>query len=154
MKDYKDIPPIKIGDRAPFFTLKNQKGKSISLKDYKGKKNVLLIFYPGDNTPGCTKQLCALRDDFTVFTGKDVVIFGINQADEKSHNNFITKHSFPFDLLIDKDRKISRKYKALKFMFGHESIRRSVVLIDKTGKIIYLKRGLPNNQEILKAFEK
>lgn len=154
MKNYKDIPPIKVGDVAPLFTLKNQLGKKISLKDYKNKKNVLLIFYPGDNTPGCTRQLCALRDDWSEFKDKNIVIYGVNQGDLESHQKFIEKHSFPFDLLVDKDRKVSRKYKALKFMFGYESIRRSVVLIDKTGKIIYLKRGLPHNSEILEALKK
>lgn len=154
MKNYKDIPPIEVGDMAPFFTLKNQKGKKVSLKDFKNKKNVLLIFYPGDNTPGCTKQLCALRDDFSVFKKHDTIIFGVNHADDESHQKFIDNYSFPFDLLIDTDRKVSRKYKALKFMFGHESIKRSVVLIDKSGKIIYLKRGLPDNSEILEALKK
>lgn len=153
MKDYKDIPPIKVGDRAPLFTLKNQANKKISLKDYFGKKNVLLIFYPGDNTPGCTKQLCSLRDDFSKFKNQDTVIFGVNQAEADSHQKFIDNHSFPFDLLIDTDRQISRKYKALKFMFGHESIRRSVVLIDKQGKIVFLKRGMPNDSEILAALK-
>lgn len=153
MKDYKDILPIKIGDNAPLFTLKNQSGKSIALKDYKNKKNVLLIFYPGDNTPGCTRQLCNLRNDFAEFKKYDTIIFGINQADSESHQKFIDNHSFPFDLLIDTDRKVSRKYKALKFMFGHESIKRSVVLIDKAGKIIFLKRGLPHNSEMLAALK-
>ena len=67
MKDYKEVLPIKIGDKAPLFILKNQSGQTIALEDYKDKKNVLLIFYPGDNTPGCKKQLCAIRDDFSKF---------------------------------------------------------------------------------------
>lgn len=153
MKDYKDIVPIKVGDQAPLFSLKNQAGKNISLKNYRRQKNVLLIFYPGDNTPGCTKQLCDIKNDFSQFTKYDVEIFGINQADKNSHKNFINDYKFPFDLLIDTDRKVSRQYKALKFMFGHESIKRSVVLIDKNGRIIFLKRGMPNNQEILKSLE-
>jgi thioredoxin-dependent peroxiredoxin len=153
MKDYKEIPPIKIGDKAPLFSLQNQIGQKIKLADYKNKQNVLLIFYPGDNTPGCTKQLCALRDDFSEITKLDTVIFGINQGEQNSHQKFIDKYTFPFDLLIDTDRKISKKYKALKFMFGHESIKRSVVLIDKNGKIIYLKRGMPKNDEILESLK-
>ncbi|MCB9803001.1 peroxiredoxin [Candidatus Nomurabacteria bacterium] len=151
MKDYKDIAPIKVGDKAPLFTLKNQRGEKISLKNFLGKQNVLLIFYPGDNTPGCTKQLCAIRDDFSQFQSKDTVVFGINQADPDSHQKFIDNYQFPFDLLIDTDRQISAKYKAMKFMFGHPSILRSVVLINPEGKIIFLKRGLPENKEILAA---
>jgi len=153
MKNYKDIPAIKIGDKAPLFTLPNQAGEKISIKDYKGKKNILLIFYPGDNTPGCTKQLCALRNDYSQFKKLNTIIFGINQADKESHQKFIDKQKFPFDLLIDKDRLVSRKYKALKFMFAYESIKRSVVLIDKEGKIIFLKRGLPKDREILAALK-
>ncbi|OGY94106.1 MAG: hypothetical protein A2406_01445 [Candidatus Komeilibacteria bacterium RIFOXYC1_FULL_37_11] len=153
MSVYQDIPPIKIGDQAPLFSLKNQSGEEISLKNYLGKRNVLLIFYPGDNTPGCTKQLCALRDDFTKLKELDIEVLGINPADEKSHQDFINNYRFPFDLLIDKDHQVAQKYKALKFMFGHESVKRSVILIDKKGKIIFLQRGLPKNQEILKALK-
>lgn len=153
MTNYKDIPPIKVGDKAPLFTLKNQAGQKIALKDFLGKKNVLLIFYPGDNTPGCTKQLCAVRDDFSKFKNLDAVVFGVNHGDDTSHQKFIDKYQFPFDLLIDEDRNVSRKYKALKFMFGHESIKRSVVLIDKQGKIIFLKRGMPSDQEIIDSLK-
>jgi len=153
MLDYKDIPPIKIGDKAPLFSLQNQAGKKISLRDYKNKKNILLIFYPGDNTPGCTKQLCNIRNDFSRFTKLDTIVFGINHADNKSHQKFIDQYKFPFDLLIDTDRKVSRKYKAIKFMFGHISIKRSVILINKEGKIIFLKRGMPTDDEILKSLK-
>ncbi|PLX24577.1 peroxiredoxin [Candidatus Parcubacteria bacterium] len=154
MTNYKDIPPIKVGDKAPLFTLKNQSGQKVALKDFLGKKNVLLIFYPGDNTPGCTKQLCAVRNDFSKFQKLDTIIFGVNHADDTSHQKFIDKYKFPFDLLIDSDKKVSRKYKALKFMFGHESIKRSVVLIDKQGKIVFLKRGMPSDQEIIDSLKK
>ena len=153
MSKYQDMPPIKVGDQAPLFSLQNQAGEKISLKNYWGKKNVLLIFYPGDNTPGCTAQLCALRDDFSKLKELDIVVLGINPADEKSHQDFINNYRFPFDLLIDKDRQVAQKYKALKFMFGHESVKRSVVLINKQGKIIFLERGLPKNQAILKALK-
>jgi len=149
MVDYKNIVPIKVGGKAPLFSLKNQKGKNISLQDYQSKQNVLLIFYPGDNTPGCTKQLCDLQDDFSKFKKYNTVIFGINQADKNSHQKFIDNYNFPFDLLIDTDKKVSTKYKALKFMFGRPSIKRSVVLIDKQGKIVFLKRGMPEDKEIL-----
>ncbi|MFA6605046.1 MAG: peroxiredoxin [Patescibacteria group bacterium] len=153
MVDYKNILPIKVGDQAPLFSLQNQAGQKINLQDYKGKKNVLLIFYPGDNTPGCTTQLCNIRDDFSRFTKLDTVVFGINQADNNSHQKFIDNYKFPFDLLIDTDSQVSKKYKALKFMFGHVSIKRSVVLIDKTGKIVFLKRGMPKDDEILKILK-
>lgn len=151
MSDYTKIPPVQIGDKAPLFTLKNQKGQKVYLKDYLGKQNVLLIFYPGDDTPGCTKQLCDIRNDFSNFEKINIKVFGINQADKNSHQNFINKYALPFDLLIDNDYKVSSKYKAMKFMFGRPSIKRSVVLIDKAGQILFLKRGMPSNKEILKS---
>ncbi len=154
MKNYKDIASIKLGDQAPLFSLKNQVGQKVSLQDFQNKKNVLLIFYPGDNTPGCTKQLCSIRDDFSRFQKLDTVVFGINHGDDKSHQKFIDKHEFPFDLLIDTNKEISKKYKALKFIFGYESIKRSVVLIDKQGKIVFLKRGMPSDQEIIESLKK
>ncbi len=153
MQNYKDIKAIKVGDKAPLFSLKNQKGEKIALKNFLDKKNVLLIFYPGDNTPGCTIQLCAIRNDFKKFQTHETIVFGINQADSQSHQKFIDNYQLPFDLLIDNDRLVSAKYKALKFMFGRPSILRSVVLIDKTGHIIYLKRGLPSDDEILAALK-
>ncbi len=139
-----------LGQQAPLFVLKTQSGQEINLVDFKGKKNVLLVFYPGDNTPGCTRQLCALRDDYHQFQNKDTVIFGVNRADAKSHQKFIDQHQFPFDLLIDTDKKVSLDYGAIKLFFNKTIINRSVVLIDKEGKIIYLKRGLPTDEEILK----
>ncbi len=145
----KEIEKLVVGDQAPLFTLKNQKGESISLADFKNKKNVLLILYPGDNTPGCTKQLCSLRDDFSEFEKNDTIIFGINHLDSVSHQEFINDHSFPFDLLIDTDREVITKYQALGSFFGNTMTKRSVILIDKEGKIVYLKRGMQNNTELL-----
>lgn len=148
----KDKNNLVLNQQAPGFTLINQIGEKISLADFKGKKNVLLVFYPGDNTPGCTKQLCALRDDYRQFQNKDTVIFGINHAEADSHQKFIDQHNFPFDLLIDTDKKVSTAYGAIKLFFNKTIINRTVVLINKEGKIIYLKRGLPTDEEILSHF--
>jgi len=149
----KEIKKLVLGDKAPLFTLKNQKGKEISLTNFKNKKNVLLIFYPGDNTPGCTKQLCALRDDFSKFKKEDTIIFGINHADYISHQKFINNYNFPFDLLIDTNHQVATKYQSLKSFFGKPITSRSVVLINKEGLIIYLKRGLPEDKDILAALK-
>jgi hypothetical protein len=78
---------LAVGDRAPLFTLSDQDGKKVSLTDFKGKKNVVLIFYPGDMTPGCTMQLCAIRDDWSKFGAKDAVVYGVNHADAGSHRH-------------------------------------------------------------------
>lgn len=142
---------LKVGDRAPAFTLQDQGGNKVRLSDFKGEKNVVLVFYPGDMTPGCTIQLCAIRDDWSKFQSKDTAVFGINHGDEDSHKTFIKKYSFPFPLLVDTDKKVSIRYGAIKTFFKTKIIKRSVVVIDKQGKIVYLKRGMPKDTEILKA---
>lgn len=145
--------PYHAGNPAPAFTLKDSKGNKVSLAQFKGQP-VLLIFYPGDDTPGCTAQLCAIRDDHKAFQKLNVAIFGINHADAESHNNFIQKYGFQFPILIDEDREVSKKYGAIKNMFGRESIKRSVVIIDKNGVIAWNKRGMPTDQEIFAELEK
>lgn len=143
--------PLAVGDRAPAFTLKTQDGKTVSLADFKEKKNVVLVFYPGDMTPGCTMQLCAIRDDWSKFVSRDTVVFGINHADATSHKAFVSKMTFPFPLLIDTGKRVSTKYGAVRSFFKAKIIRRTVVAIGKDGRIAYLRRGMPKNAEILKA---
>lgn len=144
-------PELKIGDQAPDFTLPDQDGKEIKLSSFRGAKNVVLVFYPGDMTPGCTMQLCAIRDDWSKFIQADTQVFGLNHGEADSHKSFIKAHSFPFPLLVDKEKKISAKYGAIKSIFGHKIIKRSVVGINKTGKIVFLKRGMPKDADVIKA---
>ncbi|MBU0540220.1 peroxiredoxin [Patescibacteria group bacterium] len=144
---------LKIGDIAPLFTLEDQSGKKVALADFRHKKMVVLIFYPGDMTPGCTMQLCAVRDDSSKFAKAGAVVFGINHGDANSHKAFIKKHALPFPLLIDKGKKVSLKYGAIKSFFKTKIIKRTVVAVDKEGKIIYLRRGMPTDAEILKALK-
>jgi hypothetical protein len=87
---------LSVGDKAPAFSLRDQDGNPVTLEDFKTRKNVVLVFYPGDNTPGCTKQLCAIRDRFELFADNDTVVFGINPQDPASHKKFIIKRSLPF----------------------------------------------------------
>ena len=145
---------LTVGQKAPLFTLKDEKGKPVSLKDFRGKKNVVLVFYPGDMTSGCTMQLCAIRDDWKKFATADTVVFGVNQADAASHKAFSKAYHFPFPLLIDPSRKVSEKYGATRLYFKATIIRRTVVVVDKTGTITYLRRGMPKNADILKAIPK
>jgi len=151
----KTIKPaeLKPGRPAPDFTLPDQSGKEITLSSFRGKKNVVLVFYPGDMTPGCTMQLCAIRDDWSKFLKADAAVYGINHGDAESHQRFIKTHGFPFPLLIDKDRKVSAKYGAVHVFFGRKIIKRSVVGIDKQGRIVFLKRGMPKNADIIKAIK-
>lgn len=142
---------LAIGDRAPLFTLKREDATKVSLRDFRGKRDVLLFFYPGDMTSGCTIQLCAVRDDWKKFKNVKLAVFGVNHADADSHKKFIDTYQFPFPLLIDSGKKVSKKYGAIKPYFKTEIIKRSVIGIGKDGKIFYLKRGMPKNNEILKA---
>lgn len=142
---------LHIGTQAPNFRLKDQKGQEVRLSDFKGKQPIVLIFYPGDLTPGCTMQLCAIRDDWNKFVKAGIAVFGINHADANSHQTFIKKYTFPFPLLIDTGKKVSARYGATKPLFKAMVINRTVVGIDKQGMIRYLKRGMPKNAEILKS---
>lgn len=145
---------LKVGDKAPNFTLKSQDGHDISLSDYTGKKPVVLVFYPGDMTPGCTIQLCSIRDDWSKFEKAGAVVLGINHADAESHQKFISKYHFPFPLLIDTDKKISKKYGAIKKLFSATVIKRTVIAVDKDGIIRFSRHGMPKDAEILKALSK
>lgn len=142
------------GAKTPDFTLPDHSGKDVKLSSFRGKKNVVLVFYPGDMTPGCAMQLCAIRDDWRRFDASGTAVFGINHGDAQSHAAFVKKYAFPFPLLVDKDKKVSRRYGATKKFFNARIIRRTVVGVDRNGKIAYVKRGMPKTTEILKAFAK
>ena len=143
-----DAKMLKIGDKAPEFSLKDQDGNLVELKSFLGKKNVVLVFYPGDNTPGCTKQMCAIRDDYSQFSSADVAVFGINPQDKDSHKKFVDKNKLPFPLLVDADKKVVAAYGTK----GVLVTTRTVYGIDKKGIIVFAQRGMPSSAEILKAF--
>ena len=140
-----------VKDQAPDITLPDQNGHPVRLSDLKGKKNVILIFYPGDMTPGCTLQLCSLRDEWPKIIATGTAVFGINHADAESHTTFRKKYDFPFPLLVDEGKKASAAYGAIRKLFGHRIIRRTVVVLDKDGIIVYLKHGMPKTSDILKV---
>src|SRR5437762_1898829 len=100
---------LKAGDKAPDFTVTDQDGKTVRLKDLRGKR-VVLYFYPKDDTPGCTKEACSFRDEFAKFKRKGIEVLGVSLDSEKSHQKFIAKYSLPFRLLADTDRAISESY--------------------------------------------
>lgn len=132
------VDKLKVGDAAPEFTIKNQAGKEISLKDYKGKK-VVLYFYPKDDTPGCTAESCNLRDNYSSLKKKGYEIIGVSADDEKSHKKFATKFKLPFDILADTERDIIEKYGVWgeKMLFGRKymGIIRTTFIINEKGKI-------------------
>ena len=100
---------LKEGDPAPDFTAASQSGGVISLADCKGK-NVILYFYPRDDTPGCTKEACAFRDHFAEFTKAGALVFGVSPDSSKSHQKFAEKFKLPFTLLADEEKKIVQAY--------------------------------------------
>lgn len=129
---------LKIGQRAPSFALPDQHGEKHKLADYKGKW-VLLYFYPRDDTPGCTKEACSIRDNFSGFRKLDAEVLGVSADSVRSHEKFARKYDLPFTLLADEDKKLVNRYGVwgLKKSFGREfeGIRRTSFLIDPKGKI-------------------
>ena len=140
---------IEMGKTAPAFTLKDQHGNKIALKDFRGSR-VVVYFYPKDDTPGCTKQACGFRDLHTQTTNLNTVVLGISPDDGESHQKFIQKFNLPFILLSDPDKKVMEKYAAWgeKMMYGRKSIGtiRSTVLIDENGKVIKHWKKVPKAQ--------
>ena len=128
---------LKEGDQAPAFTMDDQDGKPVKLSDFKGQR-VVLYFYPKDNTPGCTTEACAFRDDYAKLKKKAVVL-GVSPDSAASHQKFIAKHKLPFPLLVDEGHAVAEKYGAWgeKSLYGRKfmGIIRSTFLIGKNGKL-------------------
>ncbi len=127
---------LKPGDLAPDFEAKDQNGKEWKLSAFKGNKNVLLYFYPKDNTPGCTKEACSFRDNMGIFKSADVEVVGVSMDTMESHKRFISQHKLNFTLLADPEVKIVDKYGAR--MPGKKMARRVSFLIDKEQKIVHI----------------
>jgi peroxiredoxin Q/BCP len=129
---------IEVGKAAPAFTLTNQDGSKVSLKDLAGK-DVVLYFYPKDDTPGCTKEACGFRDAWKELQARKVLVLGVSADDAASHQKFIKKYRLPFPLLSDPDRKTMEKYGAWgeKVLYGKKTIGviRSTVWIGPDGKV-------------------
>ena len=122
--------------QATDFTLKDGDGADWTLSDHRGK-TVVLLFYPGDNTPVCTRQLCSVRDHWSEYQATGAEVVGISTDTVESHQGFAEKHSLPLRLLSDPDRKVSAQYGMKSWLPGRSA--RGVVVIDKDGKIAYSK---------------
>lgn len=129
---------IEEGKAAPAFTLPDANGNKVSLKDFSGK-NVILYFYPKDDTPGCTKEACGFRDDWKTLQKLGVVVLGVSADNAASHQKFVAKYKLPFTLLSDADRKVMQQYGAYgeKMMYGKKTtgVIRSTVWIGPDGKV-------------------
>jgi thioredoxin-dependent peroxiredoxin len=128
-----------IGKPAPDFTLPATTGENVSLRQFKGKKTVVLYFYPKDETPGCTKEACEFRDHAEEFERHNVVVLGVSTDPMASHMAFQSKHHLPFPLLSDEDAAVSKLYGVykLKNLYGKKymGIERTTFVIDRTGRI-------------------
>lgn len=144
-----------VGDIVPDFTTTIQSGKTVSLYNIlRSGQKVLLIFYPGDMTAGCTKQLCSIRDEYDEYKQLGVTVFGVNHSDAASHQKFIDAHKFPFDIIVDTDRRIIKEYGLLGSFFGNPTTKRTVFLIDTSGSILYRFSGIHDNNKIFDVLRK
>ena len=147
---------LKEGDNAPDFTVATQEGRQVSLSDFKGK-NVVLYFYPRDDTPGCTKEACAFRDGFGLLEQKGAVVLGVSTDSVKSHEKFARKHRLPFTLLADEDKKIveaygvwgQKSFMGRKYMGTH----RVTFLIGPDGKIKRIWREVRPVEHVKEVLE-
>jgi thioredoxin-dependent peroxiredoxin len=130
--------PIEEGKAAPVFTLPDVDGKKVSLGDFAGK-NLILYFYPKDDTPGCTKEACGFRDEWKDLQKAGVAVVGVSADSPESHRKFAAKYKLPFPLLSDPDRAVMKKYGAYgeKMMYGKKTVGviRSSVWIGPDGKV-------------------
>lgn len=150
---------IKEGDAAPDFTARDAEGKQINLHDFRGQ-NVVLYFYPKDDTPGCTKEACSLRDGYADLTANHIKVLGVSLDDEESHRAFATKYNLPFTLLADTDHKVSELYG----VYGEQTwgdkkfmgVARKTFLIDGEGRIVKVFDKVnveQHSDEVLQAFQ-
>ncbi|MER3631712.1 MAG: peroxiredoxin [Blastocatellia bacterium] len=127
---------VNVGDKAPEFSLLDAGGVEFKLSDQLGK-TVVLLFYPGDNTPVCTAQMCSVRDHWTEYQSTGAEVVGISTDSIQSHSGFAERHRLPLRLLSDSDGNVSRLYGMSSWVPGRSA--RGVVVIDRTGKITYKK---------------
>jgi len=145
---------VRIGDKAPLFEAISDDGDKIALSDFIGKHNIVLYFYPKDDTPGCIREACAFRDNWDLLKDYDVVVIGVSSDSVESHKRFKEKYKLPFILISDPDGKIRELYGAKGFILPG----RVTFVIDKNGIVrhIYKSQFNPANHvnEALKALEK
>jgi thioredoxin-dependent peroxiredoxin len=147
---------MKVGDKAPDFTLKDLDGEKWSLHEHRGK-TVVLLFYPGDDTPVCTKQLCSVRDNWSQYQATGAEVVGISTDSVQSHKSFADKYSLTLRLLSDETGEVVEAYDVKSWLPGRSA--RAVVVIDKDGIVRYhkvqsLSLFRPKDDEILEAIRK
>jgi peroxiredoxin Q/BCP len=148
------LTELNVGDTAPDFSLLDERGLPVSLKDYLGSKVVVLYFYPKDFTPGCTAEACSFRDNYKPYQDKGAVVIGVSVDSVESHLKFAEKHNLPFSILSDSSKEVARAYGVLGI--GGFLAKRVTFIIDKKGKIAHVFPKVDvkqHSEEILKALE-
>ena len=145
------------GDMAPDFELLTDSGEEVRLSDFRGKK-VVLFFYPKADTPGCIKEACGFRDDYSLFSDRDIVLLGISPDTMQSQAQFSAKYGFQYPLLADADHKVAEAYGVWKpkklLFFGIPYVMRTTFLIDESGRISHVYEGVNpvgHSQEVFAA---
>ena len=139
---------LSFGSPAPDFTLSDDSGGRVKLSEWLAKGPVVLVFYPMDETPGCTTQLCEIRDHWSEFQKRGVAVFGVNPGSAESHTKFRKNRSLPLALLVDEGKQVAALY-------GANGIvpRRTVYGIGRDGRIAFAERGQPTPAKVLAALE-
>jgi len=137
---------IVVGDKVPTFTLKDQNNNDFDMKLFKGKKPMVIYFYPKDDTPGCTKEACSFRDEFEVFTDLNVEVIGISSDNVDSHKKFSEKYNLPFTLLADTEKKAQKLFGVPKSFMGLVPGRVTYV-VDKNGIIVHVFNSMKDAEK-------
>ena len=148
------MPDLKIGDAAPDFNLLDENGLPVSLKDYLGKKVVVLYFYPKDFTSGCTAEACSFRDDYKLYENQGAVVIGVSLDSVDSHSKFSGRYDLPFHILSDNSKETATAYGVLGI--GGLLAKRATFIINKDGKITHIFPKVDvkrHSEEVLKALE-
>lgn len=128
---------IEVGSNVPIFSLKDQYGDIFSLDSVLGKKNLVIYFYPKDDSPGCTKEACSFRDQFAIFEEADAMVIGINPQSVESHLQFSQKHRLNYTLLSDSENKVKELFRVKNNLFGLIP-GRVTYIVNKEGKIVFI----------------
>jgi peroxiredoxin Q/BCP len=135
--------PLPVGAAAPDFSLPDESGRVVRLAELRGS-NVVLVFYPADDTSVCTRQLCQFRDEWSEAQKRGVQVFGVNPQNARRHGDFRRKFSLPFPLLVDRGQAIGKLYRTNGLI-----VKRTVYLIGRDGTIRFSQRGVPDARHVL-----
>ncbi|EKP94491.1 thioredoxin-dependent thiol peroxidase [Thermaerobacter subterraneus] len=147
---------VKVGEQAPDFTAVNDRGETVRLSDFRGRK-VVLYFYPKDDTPGCTREACSFRDDYGQLQEAGAVVLGVSPDPVESHVKFREKYGLPFPLLSDPDHQVAEAYGVWKEkrMYGRTywGIERTTFVLDEEGKVLAVIRGVKPEEHPRRALK-